>query len=388
MRPSGEFHLLLEKYLNNSATAAEKERFMEMAGSDIYAGEMEKTVDGMLETPVEADEDILLREEIFERLQRVPSTRSITRSWKRYAAAAAVMGILATGSYYLLRSDKTGNTMATVPARQTIQPGTVTATLQLDDGSIIKLDSAGQQTIQQGSTTIRQQGGQIVYEAVADAVAVRYNTLKTPRGGLFQLELPDGSKVWLNAASAIRYPVAFSPQERRVEITGEAYFEVNAANAPFVVVCPHQEVTVLGTHFNINAYEEEGMTSTTLLQGKVMVTCTDKAAKSAAVVLSPAQEAVIVHNNPTGNIAVRTTSTEAAASWKNGYFVFDQEQLSGILRMLVRWYNVEIDAAPSVLSLKFSAVIARSADIEDVLSLLSETGAFRFSRTGNKLKVY
>ncbi|MCW3463032.1 FecR family protein [Chitinophaga nivalis] len=393
MRPPGRFHQLMDKYLTNSITAAEKDQFFGMIRDGHHLPELEQVVDDALATPVDVEEDITLREELFDVIQRYNRPVRTVNNWKRYAAAAAVLCLLAAGTYFWLKPAAQAPALS-MAVPHTVVPGTHKAILTLSDGATVALDSAGNQILQQGPTAVKQRGGQLVYDVKGDAAAISYNTLSTPRGGQFQVSLPDGTKVWLNAASSIRYPVAFTGKERRVEITGEVYLEVNtvgnsAADMPFVVVSPHQEVTVLGTYFNINAYEDEGVTRTTLLSGKVQVAVKEEhCGCNARVILKPDQQTVIAHNSAIAYIPVHQVDAEQAIAWKNGYFDFEEERLANILRLLSRWYNVDFEADPAVLSLKFSAVIARTASIEDVLSLLSGTGAVRFSHTGHIFKAY
>ncbi|MEI3797690.1 MULTISPECIES: FecR family protein [unclassified Chitinophaga] len=390
MHASGEFQSLMDKYLTNSITATEKELLFAMIRSRQHLPVLEKVVDDALGTPIEVTEDIALREEIFAYIKAQNQPMKKISPWPRYAAAAAILLLIGTGAYYWLQPP------SKVPAPaagyiSTAKPGANKAILILADGSSIALDSSGKQQLQQGGTSIHQQGSQLKYEVQSSTPGVSYNVLRTPRGGQFQVTLPDGTKAWLNAASSVRYPTAFTGKERRIEITGEVYLEVSpfnagaAENMPFVVVSAHQQVTVLGTHFNINAYEEEGATSTTLITGKVRVSAQSG---NAGVILAPDQQAVTTHNGAITTIPVRQVETSKVIAWKNGYFDFEEERLTVVLRLLSRWYNVDFEADPAMLNLKFSAVISRSSQISDVLSLLSATGAVKFREEGNKIKVY
>ncbi|MEZ2445042.1 FecR family protein [Chitinophaga sp. RCC_12] len=389
MHASGEFQSLMDKYLTNSITATEKELLFAMIRSRQHMPTLEKVVDDALGTPIEVNEDIILREEIFAYVKAHNQPVKKINHWQRYAAAAAILLLIAAGAYYWLPP----SSRAPAPAANyisTAKPGVNKAILILADGSSIALDSSGAQQLQQGGTSIRQQGSQLKYDVQSSAPGVSYNVLRTPRGGQFQLTLPDGTKAWLNAASSVRYPTAFTGKERKIEITGEIYLEVSpfntgaAENTPFIVVSAHQQVTVLGTHFNINAYEEEGATSTTLITGKVRVS----AGSNAGVILAPDQQAVTAHNGTITTIPVRSVETSKVIAWKNGYFDFEEERLAVVLRLLSRWYNVDFEADPAMLNLKFSAVIARSSQISEVLSLLSATGAVKFREEGNRIRVY
>lgn len=390
MHPSGEFQSLMDKYLTNSITAKEKEFLFAMIRSRQYMPTLEKAVEEALETPMEIPEDMALREEIFAYVQAHKQPVKQKRYWPRYAAAAALLLLIVTGAYYWLQPSAPSPRPA-AGYISTAKPGANKAILTLADGSSITLDSAGNRQLQQGATSVRQQGSQLVYDVQGSGPGISYNVLRTPRGGQFQVTLPDGTKAWLNAASSVRYPTAFTGKERKIEITGEVYMEVSPFNTgtaeamPFVVVSAHQQVTVLGTQFNINAYEEEGTTSTTLISGKVKVAAQNG---NAGIILAPEQQAVIAHNSAITAIPVKQVETSKVIAWKNGYFDFEEERLAVVLRLLSRWYNVDFEADPAMLHLKFSAVIARSSPISEVLSLLSATGAVKFREEGNKIKVY
>ena len=390
MHPSGEFQSLMDKYLTNSITAKEKELLFAMIRSRQQLPALEKAVNEALDTPMEIPEDIALREEIFAYIQANKQPVKQIRYWQRYAAAAALLLLIATGVYYWLQLPAHSSRPAATYI-STAKPGANKAILTLADGSSITLDSAGNRQLQQGSTSVRQQGSRLVYDVQGSPPGVSYNVLRTPRGGQFQVTLPDGTKAWLNAASSVRYPTAFTGKERKIEITGEVYLEVSPFNTgtaetmPFVVVSAHQQVTVLGTQFNINAYEDEGTTSTTLIAGKVKVTAQNG---NAGIILAPDQQAVIAHSSAIATIPVKQVETSKVIAWKNGYFDFEEERLAVVLRLLSRWYNVDFEADPAILHLKFSAVIARSSQISEVLLLLSATGAVKFREEGNKIKVY
>lgn len=390
MHPSGEFQSLMDKYLTNSITAEEKELLFAMIRSGQQLSALEKAVNEALDTPMEIPEDIALREEIFAYIQANKQPVKQIRYWQRYAAAAALLLLIATGVYYWLQPPAHSPRPAATYI-STAKPGANKAILTLADGSSITLDSAGNRQLQQGSTSVRQQGSRLVYDVQGSPPGVSYNVLRTPRGGQFQVTLPDGTKAWLNAASSVRYPTAFTGKERKIEITGEVYLEVSPFNTgtaeamPFVVVSAHQQVTVLGTQFNINAYEDEGTTSTTLIAGKVKVTAQNG---NAGIILAPDQQAVIAHSSAIAAIPVKQVETSKVIAWKNGYFDFEEERMAVVLRLLSRWYNVDFEADPAILHLKFSAVIARSSQISEVLSLLSATGAVKFREEGNKIKVY
>ena len=259
-------------------------------------------------------------------------------------------------------------------------PGRDNAILTLSDGTTIVLDSAANGTLaKEGAMQIAKQNGQISYTGTAKAAVPVYNTISTARGNQYQVVLADGSNVWLNAASSIRFPAAFSGSERRVQITGEAYFEVahNAA-APFKVDVNGMEITVLGTHFNVNAYSDEASVKTTLLEGAVKL-----AKGTAAGVLKPGQQAALGND---GKFAIRSdVDLDETVAWKNGVFIFNRRSLQNIMRQISRWYDVEVvyEGNPGGT---FSGVVSRQENISQVLKIMEVNGV-RFKLDGRKIIV-
>lgn len=310
----------------------------------------------------------------------------ITREKDRHAArnrwwmAAAAIAVLALGAWMFLSRKQEPAVIVQQQANDAL-PGTSKAVLTLADGTTIPLDSGGNQLISQQGAAIRQTGGLLEYQPQQAGAQPVYNILKTPRGGQFRIVLPDGSAVWLNAESSLRFPVAFTGAERRVEMTGEAYFEVRSdAAKPFrVQVTPQTEVAVLGTHFNINAYTNEPGISTTLLEGAVQVT-----AGSGSRRLSPGQQATV---NSVGQIIVlQNADTEEATGWKNEIFYFRDADIQSVMRQLERWYDVEVEYRGRVPSRRFQGEIQRNLKLSDVLEGLRSTG-IGFSIEGKKIIV-
>lgn len=307
---------------------------------------------------------------IFPGAMVTPIRRAATHSiWKSVAAAAVVTAVLGTGVWLLLKKD--------VPEVATVQPsthgvladatpGVYKAQLVLDDGSTIELDSAGNRKLaQQGNMQVMNADGQLVYkkDATTKATAL-FNTLKTARGQMYPVKLSDGSAVWLNSSSSIRFPVAFTEQERRVEITGEAYFEVaHNDKKPFTVSVNGTEVQVVGTVFNINSYNDEGSMRTTLLKGAVKVKKGDH-----QVMIKPGEQAQVVNDNIKVNKDVNITKEVA---WKNGLFYFKNEDLKTIMRQISRWYNVDVVYEGNVSKEGISGKIYRNANLSEVLKLLN-----------------
>jgi len=268
----------------------------------------------------------------------------------------------------------------------------------LGNGSTIILDSAhkGALTTQGDAAVIKADSNQLVYHAdAAKSSEIVYNMLSTPKGGQFQLGLPDGTKVWLNAASSIRYPTAFIGSERKVEVTGEAYFEVHKnASQPFKVSIPgKEEVEVLGTSFNVNAYPDEPEIKTTLVEGSIKVrgeplvgvnTNKDKL----SVVLKPGQQAQLVisdnTNNGGGLTMVRDADLEEVMAWKRGEFVFNRLDMAAILRQVSRWYDFEVVETGQPVHRAFSGIVSRSSNLSEVMKIFEQAG-IRFRIDGKKM---
>ncbi|MVT12249.1 FecR family protein [Chitinophaga tropicalis] len=296
-----------------------------------------------------------------------------------WAAAVILMICCAGGYYFFLRSSRQQPVLVTndTTYKNDIAPGGNRALLTLSDGSTVPLDSAGNQLIHQGTTTIQQNNGQLQYKAAAGTAGIGYNTLTTPRGGQFRVRLPDGTRVWLNAASSIRYPTAFEGKERRVTITGEAYFEI-AGNAamPFVVNIDNRaDVEVLGTHFNINAYRDEAAINTTLLEGKIRVKGT---------VLNPGQQASLAAN---GQMRVlNDVDTMQVVAWKEGWFQFHTASLQEVMRQMARWYDIEINYQGNIDDVTFEGRMQRDLSLTQVLRIL-EKYHVRFRIEGKTITV-
>jgi transmembrane sensor len=283
-------------------------------------------------------------------------------------AAVIILLIAFQGLYtYLKPVNKVSNRVATTrPFKTIITPGSNKAILTLQDGSKIVLNDAKDGTLaQQGNAKIvKLATGQLVYDKTGAALArVLYNTMTTPRGGQYKLTLPDGTEVWLNAASSITYPTAFVGNERNVSITGEAYFEVaKDKNKPFRVKSGSQMIEVLGTHFNVMAYGDEDAIKTTLFEGSVKITENNE-----IQILKPGEQAVVDKN---GGLKIGVADVDDALAWKNGYFKFSRVNIKYIMRQLARWYDVDIVYEGSTPHDEFVGKIGRGENIEDVLHIL------------------
>lgn len=298
--------------------------------------------------------------------------------------AAAVILISGIGAFFLASQRKNAQPAVVAANAMDVAPGKNGAILTLADGSTILLDSAadGQLATQQGSQVVKK-GGQIVYTPGGEEEALSYNTLHTPRGRVYQVTLPDGTKVWLNAASSISYPVAFSGKERVVAMTGEAYFEVAPhVQMPFrVTVNETNSVEVLGTHFNIKAYTEDELISTTLLEGAVRIASNGK-----KMVLKPGQQAKASIERLSVKDLGENGISEAMA-WKEGRFNFQDVNLQEIMRQLSRWYDIEVVYEKGIPDLEFIGGMDRSLPLSEVLKGLKMSGVNFRLENGKRLIV-
>lgn len=306
--------------------------------------------------------------------------------WFKWAAAAAVILIVSTISFLILNNRIQSKQVAVNQLQQKeltndIAPGQTGAILTLANGEKILLDSTGNGSLaKQGNTSVIKKDGELVYTNDGKAAEVVYNTMTTPRGRQFNLVLADGSKVWLNAASSITFPTAFTGKERKVTITGEAYFEIahNAA-VPFVVEKGNSSVQVLGTHFNINAYDDESTISVTLLEGSVKVN-----SGSADNIIAPGQQAQLKKD---GKITLlNDVDVDNVVAWKNGRIHFEGVDIETVMRQMSRWYDVEIVYDKKLDDL-FYADIPRNTMLSDVLKALELTKNVHFKIEGRKVIV-
>jgi len=308
------------------------------------------------------------------------------RDFRRVAAvAASVLLLLTAGGYWLLHRRPTQQIAQN--KQNDIAPGRNQATLTLANGQTIILNKGlTGKLAQQGNTLVQvNAGNDITYTPGHAEKQVEYNTLTTKRGeeSPYPLVLADGTKVWLNAASSIRFPTAFNGKTREVTITGEAYVEVahNAAK-PFRLITRGQTIEDIGTHFDVNAYEDEPAIKTTLLEGSVKVIMANSPTKG--VILQPGQQSLV--DNST--LKVRDADVDQVVAWRNGKFLFDDEPLAGIMRQVSRWYNVDVSYEDAGLKTKrFGGVTARFASVSELLNTLEMTGKVKFTIQGRNIIV-
>ena len=314
--------------------------------------------------------------------------RAFRVGWRRWAVAAILLLLVGGGTVLFLVRRKTGPVVAVapVPAAKVIVPGSNKAILTLANGQQIVLNNAQNGVIgQQGGTkVVKLDSGKLAYNSgdggENHANAVLYNTITTPRGGQYQITLPDETKVWLNAESSLRFPTAFTGKDREVQLSGEAYFEVRAdKDKPFLVKSGSAETRVLGTHFNIMAYGDEGPVRTTLLEGVVSMGQEEQSA-----LLLPGEQGQFDPNKRI--IATRTVNTTAVVAWKDGYYYFDRTPVQSVMRQIARWYDVEIVYEGAVPKDEIVGKIPRSAYVSEVLHVMELIG-IRFKIDGRKIVV-
>lgn len=302
---------------------------------------------------------------ILSKIKQQLPTRKVRHMRWRVPAAAAVLLALCIGGYFLLKENKQPP-VAITDTQTDIAPGSQGAILTLADGRKVVLDSLGNGVIaNQNGTAVVLQNGALAYSGNANTTPV-YNNLSTPRGRQFQVTLPDGTKVWLNAASSLKYPTVFTGNERRVAITGEVYFEVtkNAAQ-PFIVdINDRAHIRVLGTAFNINAYENETSVKTTLVEGSLQFT------SAGSVTLQPGQQAILTGNTLTTD---KNADTDKATAWKRGIFNFEDATLEEVMRQVERWYDIQVVYEKDIPDIRFGGKLSNDVSLKGLLKSLQES---------------
>ncbi|HMI01785.1 MAG TPA: FecR domain-containing protein [Pedobacter sp.] len=327
-------------------------------------------------------------EEELEKLgKRLPIVEKTRRLWLRIAAAASILLISGIGVWFFFapRHPDTELNSAQVVG-QDIAPGKQSATLTLANGKKIVLSSVSNEELekQAGPNVAKTEGtlGYTVYPPLSALGATDdYHTLSTAKGETYRVGLPDGSIVWLNAESSLKYPASFVNRDKRnVTLRGEAYFEIARDKMhPFVVETDKQKVEVLGTHFNINAYKDHGQVRTTLLEGSVKVST----GKNNETILKPGQQSILANNS----LKVSPANTEETVAWKNGYFRFNNEDIASIMSKLSRWYNIEVKFSDEVPTVGFYGTISRFKNISEVLEMLEQTKGVHFKIEGRRVTV-
>ncbi|MGN6396664.1 MAG: FecR family protein [Mucilaginibacter sp.] len=364
-----ELKKLFSKY--NDGTATEEERALLEAW---YLQYNEKEPYQLSRKNIQA-----VKNEIFRRL---PGNQGqFFKIGIRLAAAAVLIGILFAVTLLFFVNHRPCKSSALA---YDLPPGTNKAVLTLANGKQLNLSDAsnGHLYQQQGVKIIKSQSGQVVFDYSGDEAVAEQNTITTPNGGQWRIKLPDGSQVWLNAASSLTFPTSFHHSVNRiVKLSGEGYFEVaKDATHPFIVISGNQQVEVLGTHFNINSYPDEPAMKTTLLEGRVKVSLPGHKNDR---VLEPGKQAVVTSNG----IEINNVDTDVAIAWKQGDFRFDAEPVSSAMRKLARWYNVEVQYQGQVKDEKIDGIVSRNKNISQVIKALEATKTVHFKLEGRRITV-
>jgi len=339
---------LLDKYRAGTITDAEK-AILDEWYLHVAADRSEELSD---------EERLETFDQVLANLQSVIDEKKTRRLWPRIAAAASVLLVLSAGGYFVFHQ-KPQPLIAQVQ-KTDLLPGNQSAVLQLSNGQQISLNAAkaGKIAVQGNTSITKTADNKVVYSAAAPAAELLYNTVTTKRGNFYPLTLSDGTVAILDAGSSIKYPVAFVGKERRVEITGQVYFEVkHNAGMPFRVSVKGQTIEDVGTHFNINAYDDEPNIKTTLIEGSV---------KIGQTTLTPGQQAIITN----GRINVKKVNIEQVIAWKEGLFNFEGLPLADAMRQISRWYDVEVEYPDGMPKTVFHGEMHRNVNASQVLEVL------------------
>jgi len=403
-----QIQYLLRQYISNASTPEEQKELLDaLRTSDYDEEDLLQFLDGMA-IKSEADEKYdpaywkPVVNKILQHREAIVVPFKQARKWKRIAAAASIVLILGIGSYFFFLN-KQQKKIAKVEQKYNndIAPGKNGAILKLSGGQEIVLDSAANGNLaQQSNIRIVKNGNEVTYviDPSAGNSEVAYNEMRTPKGRQFQLVLSDGSKVRLNAASSIKFPTSFEGSERKVEVTGEVYFEVtHDAKQPFVVITNGTEIHDLGTEFNVNAYSDEEKIKITLVKGSVKVASPGPGVPRSTrddktgVTLKPGQQAQIDGRDPSLRSGLRVVNAdiEEAIAWKNGNFIFQGSNIQSVMRQLARWYDVEVKYEGSIPTDEFVGDITRSrySNISQILEILEKTKTVRFEINGRTVTV-
>ncbi len=371
MHHMSEFEVLFRNFMEQSCTEQERERLFAMMATGEHDAALQQIADGVVAAVDDPAKEIAVpahrADEILSvLLQSAPRKQGRSRLLVVARWAAALLIPVGAALLYLVHpAAKPGNTIQAV-ALQDIPPAMPGAVLTLGDGSKLTLDSARKGLLaSQGGARITLSQGTLAYNDQG-AGAVSYNTLSTPRGRLFHLVLPDGSAVWLNAASSITFPTRFVDNERLVILNGEAYFDIQPDPAkPFrVKLANNTSVQVLGTTFNINAYDNEGAIIATLISGRVQV----NGAGNNSRVLSPGDQASLPYS--AAGIQVSRADTSQVLAWKNGIFNFDNADIQTVMKQLERWYDIEVKYENGVPDISFGGKMDRNLSLKNITRML------------------
>ena len=383
----GELHFLIEKYFNNACSREELDRLFELAsdGSDQLSEALRLHWN---QTELDGEDYREYRATLFDLIPMHVGApvRSMHRTRRFFRVAVVAAALVITLAVVWISSNRQGGVAKRLPRTAAvaagIEPGGKRAILTLSDGKTINLAAAANGALaQQGDAKISKVGESIAYSANGLNSAVVYNTISTPRGGEYQLEMADGTKVWLNAASSLSYPTGFTGKDRTVELTGEAYFEVkHDASMPFHVKVKNADIEDLGTAFDINAYDDEPVLTTTVINGSVSF---DPINDKRSFQVSAGQQVTAGSRD----ILVNTSADlDAVTAWKEGNFVFNSTSLEEIMRQIARWYDLRVQFEGSYQTRTFSGIVSRNSPLSEVLDIMKHA-QIKFQEEGNVLIV-
>ena len=379
---------LFEKYLNNRCSDEELETVLTFIKAGTFLDEWNHVLTLDAASLLENENDIPIRSEIL-RLQthhrlinsmnaheksQTRKTFKITGKWIPIAAAASVL--IFFGWWFYTTNDSYSDQ---ITYHNDIAPGKSGARLRLSSGKVISLDGSKTGLVVRNQQLSYNDGTEL--EPAGTAAAEKTYTAWTDNGNMYMLTLSDGTQVWLNAGSQLDFPAKFTGLRRQVRLKGEAFFKVTKNKSmPFIVESKGQRVEVLGTAFNINSYPDEQATKTTLVEGSISISSDDS-----KFTLKPGQQAVL---NPTGSLIVSNADTTLAAAWKNNKFIFENNDIQSVMRMIQRWYNVEVIYTTLPPDVTFGGKISRFENVSAVLRVLERTGGVHFKTEGKKIYVF
>ena len=397
-RHTDEEHKLFLKWFNSISEQEASQvmaYYISIGGNNIFADMHSDNTD--LIRKIESRLDIVDQQE-----NEQPKREFHLWRYVRPMAAAAILILIGAASYYAWNlKQKNTHVQPQLAGNVDIAPGGNNAMLTLSDGSTIDLNSAldGEIAKQSGTQISKVTDGQLVYAKQISKNdqknrSENMNLVRTPKAGQYQINLSDGTKVWLNSLSSIRFPASFAEDSRRVEITGEAYFEVatrkiNGKRIPFSVACNNQIIEVLGTHFNINSYKDEDAVKTTLLEGSVEVStiAASNGKPNATVKLKPGQQSIVKLSGTASPIKVEKADTESAIAWKEGYFKFKDTDIQEVMKQISRWYDLDVVYIGELPKDQFTGYISKKVNISNVLNILEGGGGVKFSVNEKKVEV-
>lgn len=381
--------LLIQKYIDGTASPEEREQLLNW-----YRSQQPETVEWPAATETE-------EKQVYDRMlsnidQQIDAAHQQPGPFSKWYYVAAAAAIFMAGSFATLRYlDKSRPEKVEVLSfKNDVKPGGNKAILKLADGSELVLDGATKTSFahDKGLNIARISEGQLAFDKQPENAGTgaskepKYNTISTPKGGQYRIILPDGTKVWLNAISSIRFPGYFSAGERRVEITGEAYFEVSKnKQMPFRVISGQQALEVLGTKFNINAYANEPQITTTLAEGSIRL---NRINASQSSILQPGQQAQLKTGNSRLEAKIVTADLDEVLAWKNNAFVFNDMPITEIMQQIERWYDVELVYSGAKPDLRFTGIIPRNSNLSTFLKVLEASGGLKFGIEHKKVFIH